>query len=180
MKSKILQYGLAVLAMLVSAACATVGQAVKIPLTMPGGEKATIVAHPQSTPDWMLAQDGLKVNFLVKGEVSAKQFAAVAEAERACRVYAGTVRPSNLVAVLSSGVLYAVAGFIGVGIGAKAFSYVAASQYAEYGAWASGLGGTANGIVTLGGQTYTFENCGRGVMGLFPGYEVKVLQKSPY
>ncbi|HVB20218.1 MAG TPA: hypothetical protein VNF51_02995 [Candidatus Paceibacterota bacterium] len=161
-------------------ACATQGKAVKIGLTMPDGERATIVAHNQSVPDWMLAQDKMKLNYLVLGDVSKKQLAAVAEAEHACRIFTDTVRPSNMVAVLSSGVLYATAGYVGVGVGAKVFAGVSANQYAHYGAWASGVGGMANGMATLGGQTYTFENCGREVLALFPGYDVKVLQKSPY
>lgn len=180
MKNRFLLYGLAVFAALFLGGCATQGDPVRISIAMPGGERATMVAHPQSVPDWMLARDGLKLNYLVKTDVSERQLKAVAEVERACRIYTGTVRPSNLALVLSHGILYAAAGFVGVGIGANAFDFVKPSQYAEYGAWASGLGGTANGIVTLGGQTYTFENCGREVMGLFPGYEVRVILKSPY
>ncbi len=165
---------------IVLGACATQGERINIPITMPDGERATIVANNQSAPDWMLAQGSLKVNYLVKGDVTAKQIAAVVEAERACRIFTGTVRPSNLVAVLANGALYAAAGFVGVGLGAKAFTGVSSSAYGKYGAAASGFAGAANGIVTLGGQTYTFENCGREVLTLFPGYEVKVLQKSPY
>lgn len=172
---------IAILASVMLGACATQGDAVRIPVTMPGGEKATIVAHNQSTPDWMLAQDKLKINFVVRGDVSPKQLAAVSETERACRIYTGTVRPSNLVAVLSSGVLYAVAGYIGVGFGAHAaFKGAKLAEYGKYGGYASGFAGAANGIITLGGQTYTFENCGREILGLFPGYDVRVIQKSPY
>jgi hypothetical protein len=85
-----------------------------------------------------------------------------------------------LVAVLSQGVLYAAAGYVGVGIGAHAFTGANATQYAKYGAAATGFAGAANGMVTMGGQTYTFENCGREVLALFPNYEVRVLNKSPY
>ncbi|MFA5996204.1 MAG: hypothetical protein WC790_00560 [Candidatus Paceibacterota bacterium] len=172
---------IAVLAMTVLlGACAGPGPRVNISVTMPDGERATIVAHQQAVPDWMLDRGKLALNYIVKGEVGAKQLAAVAETERACRIYTDTVRPSNLVGVVSSGVLYAAAGFIGVGIGSQAFTGAVQSEYATYGAWASGVSGTANGVVTLGGQTYTFENCGREVLGLFPGYEVRVLNKSPY
>lgn len=171
---------LAILASVLLSACASVGPATKISVTMPDGESATIVAHSQSVPDWLLKRDSLALNYVVKGEVSEKQLAAVAETERACRIYTDTVRPSNLVAVLSHGVLYAIAGYIGVGIGSQAITGTVRSEYAEYGAWASGAAGLANGVVTLGGQTYTFENCGREVLGLFPGYNVRVLHKSPY
>ena len=160
-------------------ACASQGPVTKTGFTMPDGERGTIVAHNQRVPDWMLARSGLKLNFVVRGDVSDKQLAAVAETERACRIYTGVVRPNNLVAVLSSGILYAGAGAIGLGLGAQAFTGAVANQYARYGAWASGLSGLANGTITLGGKTYTFENCGREVLGLFPEYGVHIIQKSP-
>lgn len=172
---------IAILASLLLGACASQGDAVRILGTMPGGEKFTIVAHNQSVPDWMLARDKLKLNFVVRGALSATQLTAVAETERACRIYTGTVRPSNLVAVLSNGVLYAGAGFVGIGLGAKAaFDGAKFTDYGKYGGYAGVFQGAANGIVTLGGQTYTFENCGREVLGLFPGYGVRIIEKSPY
>lgn len=170
----------AILASVFLGACASPGPTTKILVSMPDGEKATIVAHSQNAPDWMMDRSKLALNYMVKGEVGAKQLAAVAESERACRIYTDTVRPSNLVAVASSGVLYAAAGFIGIGIGSGALTGAVQSEYAAYGAWASGVAGAANGVITLGGQTYTFENCGREVLALFPQYEVRVLQKSPY
>ena len=160
-------------------ACATQGERKEILVTV-GKEKATIVAHEQSVPDWMLDRDTLALNYVVRGAVSEKQLKAVAEIERACRIYTDTVRPSNLVAVLSHGALYATAGYVGLGVGSRVFTGAVQSQYAEYGFWATGIVGTANGIITLGGQTYTFENCGREVLALFPGYEkVRILGKSP-
>jgi hypothetical protein len=162
------------------AGCAGPGELKSISVTMPGGERATIIAHNQQVPDWMLSREKLAFNYVVKGDVSERKLAAVGEAERACRVYTESVRPHNLVAVLSQGVLYAAAGYVGVGIGAHAFTGANATQYAKYGAAATGFAGAANGMVTMGGQTYTFENCGREVLALFPNYEVRVLNKSPY
>lgn len=170
---------IAILAIL-AGGCVGPGKVVRIPVTMPDGERATIVAHDQQVPDWMLDMDKLAINYVVKGDVDKKQLAAVAETEKACRLYTGIVRPNNLVAVLSGGVLYAAAGAFGVGIGSMAIPGTVAGQYAQYGAAALGTAGTANGIIVLGGQTYTFENCGREVLYLFPGYKVRVLQKSPY
>lgn len=172
--------GLATVAVLVLTACAGPGARVEIPIEMPGGQKATIVAHNQQFPDWMLNRNELAMNYIVKGSVTEKQLAAVARAEESCRIYTNVVRPNNLVAVLSSGVLYAAAGFIGVGLGSQAFTNARFNEYAQYGGAASGVAGAANGTISLGGQTYTFENCGREVMSLFPGYEVRVLNKSPY
>lgn len=174
---------LAVLASLLLSACATQGPPKYIGVTMPDGEKATIVAHNQSVPDYMLSRDSMKLNYIVKGGVSEKQLAAVAETERACRIYTETVRPHSLVAVLSSGVIYSIAGAAGLYFGSAAFAgatHALQKEYAEYGAWASGTGGTANGLISLGGQTYTFESCGREIFTLFPGYNVRVLNKSPY
>ncbi len=173
---------LAVLAaVLILTACAGPGRRMTIPLTMPQGEVATIVAHNQTVPDWMLDRDKLALNYIVKGDVSAKQLAAASEAERACRIYTGTVRPNNLVTVFSQGVLYGLAGYLGVGLGAKlAFSGAQFTDYGTYGGVAGAFGGSVNGVVTSGGQTYTFENCGREVLMLFPGYDVRVLHKSPY
>lgn len=161
------------------AGCAGPGELRKISLTMPRGEKATIVAHNQLAPDWMLDRDRLAINFMVRGDVSAEQLQAVAAVEGACRVYTGTVRPNNLVAVLSQGIAYGIGG-TAVGAGATFFPGVNALQYLGYGALAGTGAGIINGVVTLGGQTYTFENCSREAFGLFPDYGVRVLNKSPY
>lgn len=171
---------IAVFAAILLAACAGPGEMKREMVTMPGGEKATLVMHDQKAPDWMLKQDTMELNYIVKGDISEKQLAAVAEAERACRIFAKNVRPHNLVAVASQGVLYTAAGAIGVGLGSQAFAGAKFSEYARYGGLATGFAGLANGAVTLGGQTYTFENCGREIFDIFPGYEVRVLQKSPY
>ncbi len=167
-------------AALLLGACASPGGIREIPLQMPDGGQATIVAHNQSVPDWMLAKDKLALNFIVKGSVSAEQLAAVAAAEKACRLYTGTVRPNDVVSVFANGALYGIAGYIGGGVGSQAFPHAVFSQYARYSGYATGLGGLANGIVSLGGQTYTFESCGREVFGLFPEYRVRILMKSPY
>jgi hypothetical protein len=180
MKKNSVVCGLAILLMAVFAVgCVGPGALTKIPVNMSGG-KATIFAHNQVAPDWMLSRDKLALNYIVKGEVSAKQLADVAEAETACRIFTKRTRPNNLVAVLSSGILYGAAGFIGVGIGSQAFIGVNSLAYGAYGAAAGFTGGVANGLITLGGQTYTFENCGSQILGLFPGSDVRVLQKSPY
>ncbi len=167
-------------AALLLGACASPGGIREIPLQMPDGGQATIVAHNQSVPDWMLAKDKLALNFIVKGSVSAEQLAAVAAAEKACRLYTGTVRPNDVVSVFANGALYGIAGYIGGGVGSQAFPYAVFSQYARYSGYATGLGGLANGIVSLGGQTYTFESCGQVAFGLFPEYQVHVLMTSPY
>lgn len=128
----------------------------------------------------MVDRDKLALNYVVNGDVTDKQIAAVDAAEKACRVATDAARPSDWTSVLSQGALYAIAGYIGIGVGSKAFTGAVTNQYARYGAWATGTAGIANGIVTRGGQTYTFEVCGRDVFDLFPNYQVRVLLKSPY
>jgi hypothetical protein len=171
----------AVLAFALLSACATQGPLETIQETFPRGEVITLGVHNQSVPDYLLDQQKLQLNFLIKGKgVSAEQLAAIAKAEKLCRFYTGKVRPSNLVAVVSSGIIYAIAGGVGLGLGSQAFQGAVASQYARYGAEAGGFSGAANGVITLAGQTYTFENCGREVMEALPGYQIRVLNRSPY
>ena len=164
------------------AGCFGPGELTRIPLEMPDGTKATILTHNQMAPEWLLARDKMKLNVIVRGEVSAEQLEALSRTEQACRIYTKMSRPNDLVIVLSSGVLYSLAGFVGVGAGSQALqgapSFVA---YGGYGAAATGVAGLANGVITLGGKTYTFENCGREALeSVFPQYRIHVLQKSPY
>lgn len=177
---KTLQTGIVILAALLLGACATQGEREELPLTYPDGEKLTLVAHKQWSPDWLLDGSKMKLNYIVKGDVTPKQLAAVAKTEEACRIFTEKVRPNDLVAVFATGVLYTAAGYVGVGLGAKAFTGVSSSQYARYGAAATGMAGAANGVITLGGKTYTFENCGREALSIVSQYGVRVLNKSPY
>ncbi|HUQ30206.1 MAG TPA: hypothetical protein VM103_01660 [Candidatus Paceibacterota bacterium] len=162
-------------------ACATQGEPIAIKVNMPQGEHATIIAHPQSVPDWLLDPSTLKFNYIVKGDVSDEQLAAVAEGERACRIYTSEVRPNRLVSVIADGVVYGAVGYVGGGVGSLAFAGAVFEQYAENMAAVGGIsGGIGNGIVTLGGATYTFENCGKQLMEIFPKYGIHIMQKSPY
>lgn len=164
--------------------CAEQGPAEKISILMPRGEKATIYAHNQSVPDWMLDRSKLKYNYLVRGEAATEeQLQAIARVEGACLIYTDTVRPHTLVNVIINGVVYGVAGALGVGLGAHvAFSAAATagSNYYAYGGIAGGASGAANGLISSGGATYTFENCGQQVLGLFPQYDIKIMNKSPF
>lgn len=152
-----------------------------IEVTMPRGEQATIVAHDQIAPDWMLSGRKIALNFIVRGKVTNEQLEAVAEAERACRIYTKVVRPSKAVSIGISTGLYAATTAAGLALGVQAFSgAVATVEYLGYGAGAGGGGGLANGFFTLGGQTYTFEECGRELMDMFGHYGVRVIMKAPY
>ena len=160
--------------------CAGPGTLTRIPVQMPNGEKVTVMAHNQKVPDWMLSKNKLAFNFMVKGEVTDTQLAAVKSTERAGRIYVKRVRPNDWVSVISNGFIYAAAGYVGVGLGSMAFPGSIPHQYAVYGAAATGLSGLVNGLIMRGGQTYTFEEFGRATFGFFPGYGITVLMKSPY
>lgn len=167
--------------MLLTSACASQGNRMLIPISMPGGEKATIVAHNQVYPNWLIDKDTYKLNYLIVGqEPSNKQFAAIDEAERACRKYTGAVHPLDSVVVGTDALIYGAAGAAGGALGSLAFSFAKEIQYAIYAGASGGSFGGAYGLLTLGGKIYTFENCGREVMGSFPTYGVRVLQRAPY
>jgi hypothetical protein len=158
------------------------GPGKRIITTMPNGENVTRVIHKQSVPSWMLRTSGLVLNYEVEGEVTDTQIAAVATVEKAGRAYIRETRPNDFVSVLSSGLLYGVAGYAGGYLGSKAFHGADPQQYGAYAAAATGFAGLANGLVSLGGKTYSFEVFGMQTFnnGILPTYGVQVLIKSPY
>lgn len=181
MKSYVVKYGLAVMATLMLGACAGPGARVEIPFTLPTGKTGTLVAHNRQVPSWLIADNGYALNYMYTGELSKDKLAAVAEAERACRLYTGTVHPSNLVAVVSGGFLYGVIGFPIGGLASKAFTGAQFNEYAKYFSIASAGGGLSNGIITLGGKSYTFQDCGEVVLSSDSAYkDIKILRDNPY
>lgn len=166
---------------LFTAACASQGKRVEMPFTMPDGEKATIVAHNQLVPNWMIDSDTYGLNYIMSGgkEQTEKQYAAVNETERVCREFTTVVHPHDAVTVLVATLMFGGAGAAGGGIGALAFPGAIIGHYAMYSAASGGLFGGAWGALTLGSKIYTFENCGREVMSRYPRYGIQVLLKSP-
>ena len=180
---KSLAVGLAVLAAIL-AGCTSVPERKIVTATMPRGEKLTIVAHDRKVPDWMYSDDALRVDFLVRGDVTEEQLKAVAAAENACRIYVDTAHPSRLVAVATNGLLYLGSGALGVGLGAKEFLNPRAtvgSDYYGYGATAGAFNGLASGLVSSGGRSYSFQNCTANMMSaVFQTYQVRALMKSQF
>lgn len=173
---------IAILASIFLGACVSMGPAEVRSVTMPGrnGGTMSIVAHShRGMPDWMLSTKGLKLDYMVRGNVSQDQLAAVAEAERTCRIYTDTVRPNMAVAAFFDGLLYYGVGYGGLYYGSKAFHGTVARQYGNYGGRATGFIGAGNSIISSGTKTYTFQNCGEGIFNLFPGYDVKVRTNGP-
>jgi len=177
MKRNVAVHGLAILLVAVVVGGCGAGKMIQIPATYPDGERLTIVAHNQIVPDWMVAKSKLALNFIVKGDVSEKQLAAVATTEGACRIYTKTVRPHDLVAVASYGVLFFGAGFAGGGIGSQVFPGVNSLSYGTYVGTVGGATGAASGTISLGGKMYTFENCGANALNAVSSYGVRVLTK---
>ncbi len=166
----------AVLAAIFHTACVGPGAVTTIPVTIEG-KRATIIAHNQWAPDSWIDRDQMALNYVVLGHINEKQILAVAETERACRIYTGVVHPGNLVAVVSDGILYATYGFLGFGIASQVIAGAKAVEGAIGGAAITGSAGAARSTVSLGNRIYTFENCGREVIALFPEYGVRIIQK---
>ena len=91
MKSNILKYLLAVVAMIIGV-FSSVCKAETFEVTLPGAEKMTLVAHSNKVPSWLREPS---LNFGVIGDVSPQQLAIAAEAERACRIYTKTVQTTS-------------------------------------------------------------------------------------
>lgn len=182
--NSVLRLGIGLIATSLLAACASQGRETRIALPpMPRGEQACMVAHDLKVPNWMVADSKRKLDFYTLSscnEITAEQLQAVASIEQMCRVYTGTVHPSNLVAVASGTILYTVMGAVGVGTGSQAFPGASFRRYAMYGGLAAGFSGGANSMITLGGKSYTFQNCGREFLARFQQYGVSGIISSPW
>lgn len=169
---------------IVLSACAGPGARTEIPFTLPSGKTGTLVVNDRQVPSWMIADSERALNYMYTGELSKDKLAAIAVAEKTCRIYTGKAHTSNLVAVASGAGLYALAGYAGLFIGSGFLTGITSKQQAEYGGYgasASGFGGAANGIITLGGKNYTFQNCSEVVLSADPAYrDVKIMRDSPY
>ncbi len=170
-----------IVVLMATTGCISQGDRKLISVTMPDREEATIVAHNQVFPNWVIDQDTYKLNYIIAGKApSNKQFAAVEEAERACREYTRVVHPHDAMTVFVDAFVFGAAGAAGSAVGSLAFSFAKASEYAMYAEASGGFFGGAYGALTLGGKVYTFESCGREVMARFPAYRVQVLMRTPY
>jgi hypothetical protein len=160
-------------------ACVSAGEVRKHTAVMPRGERLTIVDHNIQGPRWLQSTDSLAMDFVVKGDVTDEQLKAVAAVEDSCKLYAHDSQQGKLVAVLSDGILYAVAGFIGVGGGSQAFPGAKFFQYGAYGAGAGATSGMAYAILS-DGKTYAFDNCAVQMFDADPQYKVHPLERMPY
>jgi hypothetical protein len=148
-----------------------------IPYTV-DGQQGVIVARDEKLPGWFPGT-GETASYVVTGGAtpSERQTAAILAAETACKRYMET-RPNELVAMLTSGILYGVFGGIGLGIGAEAFAGTNAREYFRYGAAASGFTGMANGLVTSGGREYEYAGCLNAIIPDTTG--VRAIFESPW
>ncbi len=159
--------------------CASQGERKLIPLTMPDGERATIVTHQNYVPKW--ARLGSAISYVVSGESpTSKQLEAVSRVEEACAELTRITHPHNLVTLTWDATIFAASGFLGGYLGSLAFPGAIASQYGTYGAAAGGAFGIPYGAITLSGKDYTFQNCGREMLHRFPAYKVQPIIESVY
>ena len=155
----------------------TQGDMVKIPVTMPHGERLTIVDHDQKVTDWLVGTSKLALNYVVYKDVTTDQIAAVTAVETACRTHTKNVRPNDLVSVGFNSLLSASTGWIAGGLASKAFPNRQFSSYAQYTSATEGFGVAASGIVSLSSKVYTFENCSETIFSMDPQYEIRLLRK---
>lgn len=161
--------------------CAGPGEMVKIPVTTSEGT-ATIVAHNQKVPSWLLATDQLEFNYVYKGDLDATALSDVGNVQGACRIYTKTVRPNELVAVVLNGVVYGGIGFPFGGLASMASKGADFVQYGQYNGTSYTGGGVANAVIQMGGKVYTFQSCGQQVFALFNKYKdsLRIIQDAPY
>ena len=148
-------------------------------VTMPDGRSATIIAHEQILPNWMIPISSLHMNCLVVGDVTKEKLAMISKVEDMSRNYTKSVTPNAFVSVSTNTLLYTAVGYIGVGLGSMAFPTVIPRQYAWYGAAATGFVGLANSLISLGYKNYTFEIFGQQFFAQNQGFGITVLIKSP-
>lgn len=175
---------------LIAFGCASPGPAMDIPYHLPAVTTAVgkvipategiIHTHNNKWPAWMTATDKMAIDYITTGSSAKNAPKAVAEAERACRIYTTTVSPNPLVAVLMNGAVYAASEFPFAMLGASAFKGAKLLQYGQYGASASAGGGVGNGIIQLGGRNFTFQNCARGIFEAAPQFRLVILTPNPY
>lgn len=167
--------GIAILATVVLGACAGPGKMIKESFII-DGQRGTMLTYDQQGPKWTLDVNRMKMSVIVKGDLTERQLAAIAEGERVCRIYADATHPSNLVAVVSDGVLYGALGYIGAGIGAHAFPRAIPDEYARYVGTVAAASGVGTGIRSIGSKKYSFENCSQMIMANFMS-SVRVLRE---
>lgn len=159
-------------------ACATTTK--YYPVEFTNGEKLTIASNSQTLPDFLLPLSSIHSSFIVEGEVTEDQLENVKRAENVCRLHTENSRPSVPVIIVANGIVFGLAGHLGVGLGSKALgSAVKYREYGRYGGTAGVFSGMANGLVTIAGRSYTFKNCTREALDAAK-LQIRVLPESPY
>ena len=165
---------------LLTAGCAMQDEMIKTRITMPRGEKVTLVHFNHKLPTMLRGRDSFTFSYLIKEESPTEmQLAAVATVWGHCREHVDIVHPDRIVTVMVHGLLFGAAGAAGGALGALAFPTAIVGQYAQYGAASGGLFGLAYGATILTGELYTFQSCARELFADLPAYGVKVILESP-
>ena len=168
------------IASLLTTGCVMQDEMIKTRITMPRGEKRTLVHFNHKLPTILRSRDSFSFSYLIAEESPTDlQLAATATVWRHCREHVDIVHPDRIVTVMVHGLVFGAAGAIGGALGAQAFKYAVTGEYAEYGAAASGPFGMAYALTVLTGELYTFQNCARELFNEFSGYGIKVFMESP-
>lgn len=165
---------------LLTVGCAMQDEMIKTRITMPGGEKRTLVHFNHKLPTVLRGRDSFTFSYLIAEESPTdQQLKATAVIWGHCRDHVDIVHPDRIVTVMVHGVLFGAAGAAGGALGALAFPTAIVGQYAQYGAASGGMFGLAYGATILTGELYTFQNCARDLFNEFTNYGIKVLLESP-
>jgi hypothetical protein len=174
---------IAILASIIAlSACGTTGgpKTEYYPVEFTNGKKLTIASQSQVLPDFLLPLSSIRTSYIVEGEVTADQIENVNRAETVCRLHTENSRASVPVIIAINGIVYGLTGYLGVGLGAKAFgAAVKYREYARYGGTAGLFSGMGNGLITIAGRSYTFKNCTREALDAAK-LNIRVLTESPY
>ena len=146
--------------------------------------KLTIHTYNRQVPAYLLATDKLALSYITNCNSATNASAAVDQANVGCRLYTKANRPSDLVAVIVGTTVYAMSEFPFALGGASLFNHAKILQYGGNAASEEGGGGFGNGIVSLGGKVYTFDNCGKGVFESATragnDFNIVILEESTY
>lgn len=149
-------------------------------VTEPKIRHLVIHAHNRIWPAYLQATDKLVLDYITDQYSALNAADAVAIVEKQCRIYTKDTRPNDLVAVLIGTTVYGASEFPFMVAGSSVFRGAKVLQYGAYGSASEAGGGFGNGIISLGGKLYTFQNCGRGIFERAKDFGIVILDQSPY
>ena len=149
-------------------ACATSGERIEIPISMPNGQSATIYTSNETLPTWARATDSYQLSFVTKNAATAEQLAVVAALDRGCKS-TQAVHPHMAASIPANGLLYGTiaapalfcSGAPGVSRSSRTIMGIRIHRV-----WCIAA---ASGIVNWVDE-YTYQNCAANTLALFQEY----------